>query len=138
MTKKQVGKERVYSTYTSRSQPITGGTGTQAGLEPGGRNPCRGHGGELLTGLFSQACSVCSFIESRTTGPGIGPPTVGWALTNREHALQLGVTEAFSQLRLLPLMTPAGVKLKREASQYSVLGTRATERRLRMRTALVG
>jgi hypothetical protein len=73
MTKKQVGKERVYSAYTSTS-PKEVRTGTQAGLEPGGRSWCRGHGGVLLAGLLLITWSVGFFIESRNTSPGMAPP----------------------------------------------------------------
>jgi hypothetical protein len=53
-------------------------TGTQAGLEPGGRSWCRGHGGALLTGLLPLSCSVCFLIEPRTTSLGMAPLTMGW------------------------------------------------------------
>ena len=51
---------------------------TQAGLEPGGRSWCSGHGEELLTDLLPMACSACFLIEPRTTSPGMAPPTRGW------------------------------------------------------------
>ena len=40
-------------------------TGTQTGQEPRGR----GHGQELLTGLFPMACSACFLTEPRTASP---------------------------------------------------------------------
>ena len=46
------------------------GEGTQIWQEPGGRHWCRGHGGMLLTGLLSMACSACFLIEFKTTSLG--------------------------------------------------------------------
>ena len=58
-------------------------TGTQAGQEPELRNRWRGHGGLLLTGLLIKACSICFLRESRTTSPGMAPPTMHWALPHK-------------------------------------------------------
>jgi hypothetical protein len=55
-------------------------TGNPTELEPGGRSWCSGHRGVLLTGLRHMACSACFLIESRTSSPGMAPPTRGWAL----------------------------------------------------------
>jgi hypothetical protein len=37
----------------------------------------RGHGGMLLTGLLSMACSACFLIEPRTTISEMAPLTTG-------------------------------------------------------------
>ena len=76
MTKKQVGEERVYSSYTSILLFITKvvRTGTQAGQEAGAdaeaMEECY-----LLTGLLPLDCSACSLIEPKTTSPEVVPPT---------------------------------------------------------------
>jgi hypothetical protein len=49
-------------------------TGTQTGLDPEGRDWCRGHGGVLLTGLLPMACSACFLIQLRSSSPGMA----GW------------------------------------------------------------
>jgi hypothetical protein len=36
---------------------------------------CRGHEGVLLTGLFLMPCSACFLTATRTTSPGMVPPT---------------------------------------------------------------
>ena len=54
--------------------------GTQTGLEPEGRNWCRGHGAVLLIGLLLMAWSGCFPIEHRTIRSGMAPPTMGWTL----------------------------------------------------------
>jgi hypothetical protein len=84
MTKKQVGEERFYSSYTSTLLYITKGSQdwNHTGQEPGGRRWCRGHGGMFLTDLFPLACSACFLIEPRTS-PGMAPPTMVWALSPR-------------------------------------------------------
>jgi hypothetical protein len=72
MTKKQVGKERVYSAYTSALLFITKEvrTGTQAGQKAGAD-------AEAMEGCSLLVCSVCSLIEPKTTNPEMAPPTVG-------------------------------------------------------------
>ena len=61
-------------------------TGTQAGLEPGGRSWCRGHERVLLPVLFPTfcstcfSCSACFLLELRTTRPRMASPIMGWAL----------------------------------------------------------
>lgn len=66
------------------SQPITEGSqGWYSTLEHGGRDGSRGHGGMLLTGLFSVTCSVLLLIRPRTTCPGVEPPTVNWTLLHQ-------------------------------------------------------
>jgi hypothetical protein len=55
----------------------------QSGQEPGGRSWCRGHGGVLFTGLLPMACSTCFLRESRTTWPGVAPPTMHWTLPHQ-------------------------------------------------------
>lgn len=56
------------------------GAGTQMRQEPEGRNQSRSHGGALLTDLFLIAGSACFPIPSRTTCPGMAPPTIDWTL----------------------------------------------------------
>jgi hypothetical protein len=65
MTKKQVGEERIYSTYTSILLFITEGSQGWNSSRSGSRSWCRGHGGMLFTGLLPLACSACSLIEPR-------------------------------------------------------------------------
>jgi hypothetical protein len=65
MTKKQVGKERVYSAYTSMLLFITKGSQDWNSSRSGSRSWCRGHGGMFFTGLPPLACSACSLIETR-------------------------------------------------------------------------
>jgi hypothetical protein len=97
MTKKQVGEERVYSASTSTLLFITKGNQDWNSSRSGSRSWCRGHGGMLLTGLFPLACSTCFLIESKTTSPGMAPPTIGppCLITNWENALQLDLMETF-------------------------------------------
>ena len=77
MTKSQLGREELIWLTLSMKEASTG---TQRRQEPGGRSWCRSHGGLLLPGLLSMACSACLLIEPRTTSPGMAPPTMGWAL----------------------------------------------------------
>lgn len=61
--------------FTFLSQPIT--ERSQGRNEGKGRG--RSHGGTLLTGLVSMACSACFPKEPRTTSPGttlLGPLTL--------------------------------------------------------------
>ena len=78
MTKKQVGEERVYLAYTNscNSSLKEVRTGTQTGQESADGS----HGGVLLIGFLSMACSACFLTEPRTTSPGMAPQTIGWAL----------------------------------------------------------
>jgi hypothetical protein len=104
MTKKQVGEERVYSTYTSMLLLITKEvrTGTQAGQGAGAD-------AEAMEGCSLLACFPClpSLLSYRTktTSPEMVPPTRGPSplITNWENALQLDLMEAFPQLKLLSL-----------------------------------
>jgi len=80
MTKKQVGKERVYSAYTSTLLFITKGSQDWNSSRSGSRSWCRGHGGVLLTGLLPLASLACSLIEPKPTIPGMAPPTMDWVL----------------------------------------------------------
>jgi len=71
MTKKQAGKERVYSAYTSTLLFIAKGnqdwnSGQEAGADA-----------ETMEGCYLLACSACFLIEPRTTSPGMAPPTMG-------------------------------------------------------------
>lgn len=65
---------------------------------------CRIYGGMLFTDLLPLACSVCFLIESRTTSPGVVPPTVDWTLSHQSPrkcptSLPAGnLMEAFLQL----------------------------------------
>jgi hypothetical protein len=105
MTKKQVGEERVYSAYTSILLFITKGNQDWNSSRSGSRSGCRGHGGMFFTGLPHLACSACSLIEPKTTSPEMVPPTgdLSPLITNWENALQLGLMEAFPQLKILSL-----------------------------------
>jgi hypothetical protein len=55
-------------------------TGTQAGLEPGGRGRCRSLGGVLLADLLPQASEAYLLIEPRTTSHKMASPAMRWAL----------------------------------------------------------
>ena len=79
-----------------------GRTGAQKGQEPGARSRCRGHGGLLLTSLFSLLFYRTQDHQLRdgTNHHGLGLPPL---ITDWENALQLDLMEAFSQQRLLPL-----------------------------------
>lgn len=58
--------------------------GTQAGLESGSRQWCRGLGGVLLVGLLLMACSAgFFFVDLRTTRPGMVPPTMEWVISHQ-------------------------------------------------------
>jgi hypothetical protein len=82
MPKKQVGEERVYSAYTSMLLFITKGSQDWNSHRVGTwrqelmQRPWR----VLLTGLLPLTCSTYFLIESRTTSPGMAPPTMSWAL----------------------------------------------------------
>jgi hypothetical protein len=103
MTKKQTGKERVYSAYISTLLFITERSQDWNSSRSGSRSWCRGYRGMLLIGLLPLACSACSLIEPKTTNPGIAPPTLGppTLITNWENAPQLDLIEAFPQLKLV-------------------------------------
>jgi hypothetical protein len=85
MTKKQVGEERVYSTYTFILLFITKEVriGTQAGQKAGADAEAI-EGCSLLAFLLLLDCSACSIIEPKTTSPEMVPPTRGLSslLTN--------------------------------------------------------
>jgi hypothetical protein len=86
MTKKQVGKERVYSAYTSTLLFITKGSQDWNSSRSGSRSWCSGHGGMLLTGLLPLACPACFLIDPKTTSPETAPPTMAlppWSLIEK-------------------------------------------------------
>jgi hypothetical protein len=56
---------------------ITKGNQDWNSSRSGSRNWCRSHGWMLLTGLLHLACSACFIIETKTTIPGMKPPTMG-------------------------------------------------------------
>jgi hypothetical protein len=119
-------KEFIHLTFThccSSSNEVR--TGIHTGQEPGGRNWCRGHGGMLLTGLLPLACSACSFIEPKTTSPGMKPPKMGPPLliNNQENVLQLDLMGATSPVQAPFFITPACVKLTHKTSQYNLHST---------------
>lgn len=47
---------------------------------------CRNWWRVLLTGLFLLTCSVCFLRHPRTTCPGVGLPTMGWACTHHHES----------------------------------------------------
>jgi hypothetical protein len=67
MTKKQVGEERVYSTYTSTLLFITKESQDRNSHRAGSRSWYKGHGWVLLTDFLPLACSTCFLIEPKTT-----------------------------------------------------------------------
>lgn len=86
----------------------------------------RSHRRVLLIDLFLMTSSAYILRESRTTNPGITPPTMGWApsITNLENVLkaclQLDLMETFSQLRLSPLWWLQYVSNWRKTNQHSI------------------
>jgi hypothetical protein len=56
---------------------ITKGSQDWNSSRSGSRSWCRGYGGMLLTDLLPLACSACFLLETKTTSPGMAPPTVG-------------------------------------------------------------
>jgi hypothetical protein len=90
MTKKQIGKERVYSDYTSTLLFITKGSQDRNSRRTGTwrqelvQRACR----VLLTGLLPLAPSACILIEPNTISPGLVLPTMGldlptWSLIEK-------------------------------------------------------
>jgi hypothetical protein len=73
MTKKQLGKERVYSAYISTLLFITERSQDWNSSKSGNRSWCRGHGVLFFTGLLPLACSACSLIEPRDGPTHKGP-----------------------------------------------------------------
>lgn len=72
-----LGRNGFISSYKSQSTFHHWG---KSGQETEGRSWCRQrHGGVLLTGVPLMTCSVCFFIEPRTSSPGKAPHTMGWA-----------------------------------------------------------
>ena len=64
--------------YTSQSISRSQSRNLEAGAEAD-----RGRGGVLLTDLLPMTCSVCFFIPSMTTCPGMAPPTMGCSLPHQ-------------------------------------------------------
>jgi len=97
-------------------------TGTQAGLDPGGRSWYRGHRGCYLLARSSWLSYRTQHHQPRhgATHNGLAPPLL---ISNWENALQLDLMAAFPQLRLIPLMTLVFVKLKHKTSQYTNLSS---------------
>jgi hypothetical protein len=65
-----------------------------------GKNLEAGADAEAMEGCF-MACLACFLIEPRTIGPGMEPPTVGWALPHKlknalKACLESYFIEAFS------------------------------------------
>jgi hypothetical protein len=77
VTKKQVGEERVYYTFTLLFITETNQNRNSCRLELGSRSWCGSHGGVLPTSLLPLACSACLLIEPKTTSPRKAPPTIG-------------------------------------------------------------
>ena len=69
MTKTKLGRKGLIQLRL----PGSPGKEVREGMQtaPGGRSWCKDHGGMLLTGLLSMACSVCFLIEPRIPGPGM-------------------------------------------------------------------
>ena len=98
----------------------------RTGLEQGW-NPESGADAEAMEACYLRAGSPW-FVQSAllqnpgppaqggTTHHKLGPPLL---ITNQENALQLDLMETFPQLRLLPLMTLACVKLTHKTTQDS-------------------
>jgi hypothetical protein len=75
----------------------------------------------LLTGLLPLACSVCFFIEPKTTSLGMAPFTIGppRLITNCPTAGSHGGTS--STEAPFSVITPACVKLAHKTSQYNCI-----------------
>jgi hypothetical protein len=65
------------------SHSIKGNLGKSSIQKPGGRKWSRDHGGMLLTGLLSMACSVWFLIQSKTTCPEMAWPSLAWILSHK-------------------------------------------------------
>ena len=100
MTKKQVRKERVYLAYSFTLLFTIRGSkaGTQAGQEPGSRNWSRDHGGVLLNGLLSVACSACFLICPGTTCLGVALAAMGWGLPHASLIKRIPHSHAHSTI----------------------------------------
>jgi hypothetical protein len=92
-------------------------TGTHTEQEPVGGSWCRGHGGAVLTGLLSMACSACFPREPRATSsgvtscdsasqriPGEGTPRA-WAHLTGQTACILSAPSRSLQFTVSPLFT---------------------------------
>ena len=58
-------------------------SGQELRQDPGGRSRCRGHGGVLLTGLLSRACSACFLRAHRTQSPAVALTSVSQAFPHQ-------------------------------------------------------
>jgi hypothetical protein len=120
MTKKQAEEEGfIWLTLPHCSPSLKKvRTGTQTGKKLGGRSWCRGHGGVLLTGLFSLSSYRTQDHQLRdgTTHNGLGPSP---SITNKENALQPDLMEAFSQMQFLSLSWFCLVSSWHKTSTYS-------------------
>jgi hypothetical protein len=120
MTKKQVGEEGIYSAYTFTLIFLTKGSQGRNSHRTGSRSWCRGHGGMLLTGLLSLACSVCFFIKPKTTSPGMAPPTRGLSplVPNWENAPQLDLCDKPSLCQVDAQTNQCSFQIKRNFKRY--------------------
>jgi hypothetical protein len=102
---KQVGEERVYSAYTSILMFITKGSQNWNSSRSESRSWCRGHGRMFFTGLVAPGLLSMLSYRTKTTSPEMVSPTRGLSplITNWENVLQLDLTEAFPQMKLLSL-----------------------------------
>jgi hypothetical protein len=105
MTKRKLGRKGIMwltlPHHFFSLKEVRAGTGIRAGTwrQELMQRPWRA----LLTGLFLMACSTCFLIEPNTTGPGMIPPTIDWALPQKLVKKGLPValsSEAFSQVTL--------------------------------------
>jgi len=117
MTQKQGEEERVYSAYTSNIAVHHKGSWRQELMQRPRRDAAYWLASPGLLSLLSYRTQDHQPRDG-TTHNGLGPPPL---ITNRANALQLGLMEAFPQLRLFSLITPACVKLTHKTSQHKCL-----------------
>ena len=101
---KAAWEERVNSAYTFTLLFITEGSQSRNSSRAGiwGQKLMQGPQRVLLTGLLLMACSACFLIESRTTSPGMAPPTMGWALPCQSLIREMNYKLAYRKRLPLP------------------------------------
>ena len=91
---KQLGEERIYLVFTSRSQFISEGSqGRDSGEDSGERI----HGGRLLSDALTGSGSARFPVQPRATSLGMVLPTVAWALLHQENIPHTSLVEAVLQ-----------------------------------------
>lgn len=129
---KQLEEKKVYSTlYLVVHNLWKSGQEPPGKQEPGGRNGSGDHGRVLLSDLFFMACSVCFFLPSQMTSPGVVLPTGIWVLPHQSPMEKIHLSLAhkpisvgFCQLRFCFFSNDSSwcqVDLKPKTSQHNFL-----------------